>query len=164
MRKVFYLAVFGIALITLTAQARAQQAIFLVRHAEKLDESKDPPLSMPGQARARLLARMLKDTSIRAIYSSPYQRNIKTAEPLARLLKLEPIIIPPGDRNQLINRIRTQNSKDVVLIVGHSDTVPLLLKDLGYSGEISIASNEYDNLFILIPHAKDSPTLLRLRY
>jgi len=48
-----------------------------------LDDSEDTPLSKAGEARAQLLARLLKDAGVTAIYTSQFQRTIKTAEPLA---------------------------------------------------------------------------------
>ena len=42
------------------APAQAQKAVFLVRHAEKVDESEDALLSAAGEARGRALARSLR--------------------------------------------------------------------------------------------------------
>jgi len=49
-------------------------------------------------------------------------------------------------------------------VVGHSNSVPALLKGLGYSAEIKIPETEFDNLFVLIPANDGPPKLLRLRY
>ena len=45
--------------------ANAQQAIFLVRHAEDQRSEKDRPLSDAGRKRALLLASVLKDAGIK---------------------------------------------------------------------------------------------------
>ena len=65
--------------------ADAQQAIFLVRHAEDVRSKDvvDRPLTESGQRRATLLASVLKDAGINAIFTSSLQRAVKTAEPLA---------------------------------------------------------------------------------
>jgi broad specificity phosphatase PhoE len=52
-------------------------------------------LNKKGQQQAQLLAEALKAAPIRAIHSSPLERTIETAEPLARVLKLE-VIPTPG--------------------------------------------------------------------
>ena len=51
-----------------------------------------------------------------------------------------------------------------VLIVGHSNTVPDLLKRLGVKDAITIAESEFDNLFVVVRPASGEPTLIRLRY
>jgi broad specificity phosphatase PhoE len=142
----------------------AQRAVFLVRHADRLDGSEDTALSKAGEARAQLLARLLKEAGITAIYTSHFQRTIKTAEPLATSLHITPISIPADDREGLFKRIRTKNRDDIVLIVGHDSTVPALLKMFGHPADITIAPTEYDNLFVVVPKDGGPPTQLRLRY
>jgi broad specificity phosphatase PhoE len=156
--------VLGAALTSFTSAAYAQRAVFLVRHADRLNDSEDTPLSKAGEARAQLLARMLKDAGITAIYTSQFQRTIKTAEPLARTLKINPVSIPAADREGLFRRIRADNRDGVVLIVGHDSSVPAMLKLLGHPVDIAIAPNEYDNLFMLVPKDTGPPTVLRIRY
>jgi hypothetical protein len=51
-----------------------------------------------------------------------------------------------------------------VLVVGHSNTVPDLLKRLGVKTAVSIGDAEYDNLFVVVRAATGEPTLIRLRY
>ena len=165
MKKSFVALVSLAALITtLSSVAYAQQAVFLVRHADRLDDSQDTPLSKAGEARAQLLARLLKDAGLTAIYTSHFQRTIKTAEPLATSLQIKPVVIPPADSAGLIKRIRTENRADIVLIVGHDRTVPALLKLFGHPVDIAIAATEYDNLFVLVPKDSGPPTVLRMRY
>jgi hypothetical protein len=60
--------------------------------------------------------------------------------------------------------LRSKHVLDTVLFVGHSNTMPALLKALGYSTPIKIPETEYDNLFVVIPKSDGSPTVLRLRY
>jgi len=55
-----------------------------------------------------LLARLLKDGGITAIYTS-VQLTIKTAEPLASALKIKPVSIPIADRGGLFRRIQSEN-------------------------------------------------------
>jgi phosphohistidine phosphatase SixA len=164
MKKSFVALVCLAVVTTVASAAYAQRAVFLVRHADRLDESEDTPLSKAGEARAQLLATLLKDSSISAIYTSQWQRTIKTAEPVASALKIKPVSLPVADREGLFRRLQTENRDDVVLIVGHDRSVPALLKMFGHPEAITIAPAEYDNLFVLVPKDTGPPMVLRLRY
>jgi len=144
--------------------AHAQSAIFMVRHAEKLDESDDPPLSPAGRARAEALAKLVRDAGIKAIYVTQYQRTTLTAAPLAEALGLEPITIHSDASAELIERMRRDHPNDAVLLVGHSGSVPRVLKLLGHAEAIEIGHDEYDSLFIAVPKPGGAPSVLRLRF
>ena len=154
----------AIAILAATAPARAQKAVLLVRHAEKVDESDDPLLSAAGKARARALARHLRTAGVKAIYVTQYKRTGLTAAPLAASAGLEPIVIRSDARQELVDRIRKDHPNDVVLVVGHSDSVPEVLRLLGHPEPVTIGAAEYDNLFVAIPNKGGPPTVLRLRY
>ena len=158
------LALFALAILPLCT---AQQAIILVRHAEKIDDSqygKDTPLSKAGEERARLLAEMLKDAGITAIYASDTVRTRATARPTARELGLEVKNLEQRDPEGAIKRLKKENPKDVVLIVGHADTLPGLLEALGYRRDVDIAANDYSNLFVVIPRVGKAPAVIRVGF
>lgn len=77
--------------------------ILLIRHAENdYVKQKRLPGRMPGihlnekgRAQAQILVEKLKSAPIKAIYSSPLERAMETAEPLASALSLE-VIPRPG--------------------------------------------------------------------
>lgn len=142
----------------------AQHAVLIVRHAEKQTDANEPevPLSEAGKARAKRLAVHLRDAGITAIYATDTVRSRATAAPLAEVLKLD--IATYGPRESLRERLQVEQPAGVVLVVGHSNTVPELLAALGHKGDVRIASAEFDNLFVLIPKKEGAPTLLRLRY
>lgn len=145
--------------------AAAQPLVYLVRHGEKLDHSNDPGLSPAGEARAQRLATMLADAGLRAVYTTPYRRTIAHAAPTAQRLGLAPTVLPARDTEALLARLRAHGSDEAVLVVGHSNTVPALLRGLGYLGEVSIGEDEFDQLFVLMPRAAPvEPALARLRY
>jgi broad specificity phosphatase PhoE len=145
----------------LVATAAAESTIFIVRHGEKADGGgNDPDLSEAGRARAQSLATTLKDSGISAIYTTELKRTQQTTGPLASLLHLEPAIIPAKDTAALVAKLRA--SPGNVLVVGHGNTIPDLIKALGIPTPINIAENDYDNLFVLILDEK--PRLIRLHY
>ena len=141
--------------------AEARQAVFVVRHAEKISEQ-DERLTEAGRARADRLAQILKDSGIAAIYSTDTERTIGTAKPLAEALGQKIRIysaIPP-----LAENLRRDNLRDVVLVVGHSNTVGPILTALGCGETVSITSDEYDNLFLVLPREAGKAALIRLRF
>ena len=160
-------------ILGLVQLADAQQAIFLVRHAEDVRSRDvvDRPLTEAGHRRAMLLATILKDAGINAIFTSTLQRTIKTAEPLAKALQIEPKTLPQlttkfknNDMESFVELLHTQYRENIVFFVGHSNTVPALLKALGHPVEIKIPETEYDNVFVVFPKSDGRPTVLRLRF
>ena len=86
--------------------ANAQAVAFLVRHADRLDWSEDTRLSKAGEERARRLAALLKDAGITTIYTTEFQRTQKTAEPLAQILNIRPMIFHHTDYEGPVERIK----------------------------------------------------------
>lgn len=140
----------------------AQVTVILTRHAEKAaTPPQDPPLSSAGEKRAKLLASMLADAGVNAIYVTEYQRTQQTAAPLAARDHLKPIVIPAADMDTLVKAVRARQT-GVVVIVSHSNTLPALIAALG-GAAVKIADNEYDNLFVLTRDGAKS-SLLQLRF
>jgi 2,3-bisphosphoglycerate-dependent phosphoglycerate mutase len=116
--------------------ANAQTTIFIVRHAEKADATKDTDLSEAGRGRAEALAKILRDTNINAIYTTEFKRTQESE--------------------------KRRGSSGNALVVGHGNTIPDLIKALGITEAINIAENDYDNLFVVV--LAEKPQLLRLHY
>ena len=151
------------------ASAAADQVIFVVRHAERADggagapaAGSDPPLSATGTARAMRLAAMLASADVKHIFTTEFARTRQTAAPLAEATKIKAAAISAKDLPGLAQQVRAAEGN--VLVVGHSNTVPELLTQLGVQPAITIADNEYDNLFVVVRPAAGPPTLIRLRY
>lgn len=148
---------------TVTA-ASAQGPVFLVRHAERADGGasmgSDPDLSTAGRARAEKLAAMLKDTGIRAIYTTEFKRTQQTAAPLAKALGLTPVVVSAKDMKALIAKVTA--SSEPALIVGHSNTVDVAIAALGVTDPVKIGDDEFDNFFIVTRGG--TTALIRLRY
>ena len=154
-----------VALAATTSQVIAQAeptVVYLVRHAEKTDESADPALTAQGIARAAVLADLLSDSGITHIYSSDFVRTRDTAGPLAGRLDLETLIYDPRDLVGMASRLR--NTPGRHLVSGHSNTTPRLVELLGGDPHTAIdEASEYDRLYIvtLLPGGGASSVLLR---
>ena len=160
-RRTFALLVLAASAILTTTSVSGQRAIFLVRHAERVDESTDA-LSSDGERRAERLKDILRDAGVTVVYATELQRTRKTAEPLARALKLD-VHHTPRKADEAVRLLRSKHANDVVLIVGHSNTVPEMLKAFGYEQDVEIAAGEYDNLFLVVC-GEQKPTVIRLKY
>ena len=156
-----------LAAVLLAAPAVAQQAIFVVRHAERADAgtggatmmATDPELSDAGRARAQALAAALKDAKISAIYTTEYKRTRQTAEPLARALGLEITVVPARDMAAMIAKVKSGGN---ALVVGHSNTVGPVIEALGVAEPVKLSDEDYDNLFVVV--RGETPTLVRLHF
>jgi broad specificity phosphatase PhoE len=149
-----------LALLLMPNSAYCQVTVILSRHAEKAaTPPKDPPLTEAGKKRADLLASMLADSGVDAIYVTEYQRTQQTAAPLADRVHVKPTVV--ADTQQLIAAIRARKN-GVVVVVGHSNTLPEIIAGLG-GPKLTIADPEYNNLFVLTVGEANS-SLLRLHY
>lgn len=165
-----------LALTFLPGTASAQASIILVRHAERETGQGDDSLSEAGRQRAERLATLLKDAGVTHVFVSDRRRTLETAQPLARARRLSPVrmAIPAQGRGRItpselqVRATLLAMSKlprtAVVLIVGHSDTVPLFLRRLGHAGAVTIRDDEFDNVFVATPRATRTPAVVRLRF
>src|SRR3984893_14106335 len=114
-------------LLTFAAETHAQnmRTIFLVRHADKVSDDTDAPLSEAGRRRADCLANTLADAQIQQIFTSDLQRTQQTAAPLAEKLHLKPVAIPLSRPDELIDAIRSSKETNV-LVVWHDATLPMI--------------------------------------
>jgi phosphohistidine phosphatase SixA len=139
--------------------------IFLTRHAEKAAAPADNPgLTEAGVRRANALAAMLADSGVTGIYTSEFLRTQATAQPLADRLHVKMNSQIPAGRPEDLARKIVNGSDRVVLVVGHSNTVPKIIQALGAPPVSEITDTEYDNLFVVTIRAKGKASVVRLHY
>ena len=156
-------------------ESQATTTVIFVRHAEKMTDADDPGLTAAGQRRAAELARQLVDADVvpgkgvDAVYSTPYRRTEETARPVADALNLQ--VLPyeatdDADRAEAaMDEIVRDHKGEIILVVGHSDTVPVMIGAMGASKNVPfIEDDEYDNMYIVsIPWFGKTKTI-RVRY
>jgi broad specificity phosphatase PhoE len=148
--------------LPLTAQ-ETPTLVLLVRHAERADDGSDPnpELSETGRARAECLAESLGDAGVDRIFSTTYIRTRRTARPLAERLGLD---IEPYDARGLGDFAETLGAMGgTVLVVGHSNTTPDLVRALGGDPVRPIEHDEYDRLYA-VTVAGDAVTSTLVRF
>jgi broad specificity phosphatase PhoE len=131
--------------------AAEPSAVYLVRHGEKAAVGQDPELTPQGQARAQHIAAILRRAGITAIFSTPTARTQQTAAPLARQLGLTVQPYDPRLPKALVEKVRGLNG--AVLVVGHSNTLPELVRLFGGAPGSDILDDEFDRLYQLLPGA-----------
>ncbi|HAW93531.1 MULTISPECIES: SixA phosphatase family protein [unclassified Arsukibacterium] len=146
----------GAASCALALQVSAN-TIYLVRHAEKQDDSKDPALSVCGQARATALADYFANITLGAVYATPYQRTQQTAAAVADSKKISVNHYDPGKPEQLVQQLSTAAAP--VLVVGHSNTVPELVKLLSGIDVAPLTEQQYNLLYQVQLGAQGSVTI-----
>jgi 2,3-bisphosphoglycerate-dependent phosphoglycerate mutase len=123
--------------------------VYLSRHAEKSKhKSKDPELSEKGKQTARRLAKYLDGISLDQIYSTPYKRTRNTASAVAEAhnLFINELYLPAHEMARLLVQNHVGHN---VLVVGHSNTTPALIEQLGVAEKQSITEDQYGELFIV---------------
>jgi broad specificity phosphatase PhoE len=144
----------------------ASTIVILVRHAEKVGPTGDVPLSGAGHERARVLAHVLGELEIDAIYSTPFARTRQTARPLADAVGLDVTFIDVGATysRSMAAKVRSEHVGDVVVVVSHSNTVPEIIRELGAGPVPTIEDDEYDDLYVVTLTGDGQAKLLSLRY
>jgi len=150
--------------------------VFLIRHAERQDEPRqDPPLTDAGVARSQALARLLSNAGVKAIFTSQFTRTKQTGEPLATKLGLtvtpftlklnpsNPRQIAEESTAEVTNKI-LERSGQSVLVVGHSNSIPDVIKMLGGDTVPTIDERKFDDLFIVTVYAKGKAKVVQMKY
>ena len=133
MRRTILFGLLLVTMVTLKAQESVEKTTtyFLIRHAEKVRENtadKNPDLNDRGFLRAENWKKVLQHISFDVIYSTNFNRTLKTAEPIAKKFNLEPIIYNASKVD--FDLFQAENEGKNVLIVGHSNTVPQFVNGL----------------------------------
>ena len=118
-------------------ESQATTTVVFVRSAEVLPEGgENPGLSAAGQARAEELARVVGDVDVDVT-----------------------------DTESLLRRILTDYKGKVVLVVTHTEPLPVLIRELHGSKKVPpMAATEHDNLYIVSIPWYGKVKTLRLKY
>jgi broad specificity phosphatase PhoE len=140
------------------------KTIIVIRHAEtgSTQHGGDPVLSADGRARALELARTLADTSLRSVYITHYQRNRQTAEPLPNHAGDKPTVIDEVPR--VLDALRAEPWGATALVIGHSNTVPELIRGLTGQALPDTEPIIFDRMWIVTMTRDGATSLLRLHY
>ncbi len=170
---VWLTAMAGLVMISVVAwflSSLSTTTVVVVRHSEKeLGTIDDPPLSQAGEQRAQLLSRLFGEREgpgrIDAIFASDTRRGQRTASPLAGRLGITITTVEASDVVGLARRIRESYRGKRVLVVGHSNTVPEIVRVLSGDERVPpIADDDYSVIYVLTLPSLGPASVLRLSY
>jgi phosphohistidine phosphatase SixA len=118
---------------------------YVMRHLNTPQGVNDPDLTAQGQANAARLASWFENDRPVAIYVSSTKRAQQTAAPLARALGITPKIYDPANTPALIQMVRAEPG--TVLVVGHSNTVPDIVQQLGGVRPAPITHDQFGDIW-----------------
>lgn len=127
-----------------TPDSPAAPSVYVMRHLQKA-EGQDPALSAEGARNAERLASRFAEDRPTAIYVSSTRRARETAAPLAARLGLTGKEYDPRDTPGLVARVKAEAG--TVLVVGHSNTVPEIVAQLGGARPADLAETDYGDIF-----------------
>jgi len=161
----------ALAVVALATGLGAQPStVILVRHAEKAaTPANDPGLTPGGVQRAADLAAALSDAHVTAVITTQLERTKATAKPLADAAKVTPEIVPASSDmaahvNAVVAAVATRKPGDVVLVVGHSNTIPAIITALGGPRMADLCDAQYSGLFVLQLRPNAPPSFVRGKY
>ncbi|WP_129716993.1 phosphoglycerate mutase family protein [Pedobacter sp. SYP-B3415] len=155
--------IFVLICFVLLAGSLHAQTIWVVRHAEKSTAvlTTDPELSETGKLRAEALTRLLETEKITQVYSTPFKRTRATVAGVATGSDVE--IRSYQNVSELAATVSTHNAEEKILIAGHSNTVPDILRALGAEFKPKDLSDEdYDYIFKIV--RKDNRVTLTTKH
>ena len=136
--------------------------IFLVRHAEK-EAGYDPVLTADGEARAARLANYMDEIGVDQVWSSDTRRTRSTAAPSANTAGLDVQIYDVDAMEDFAASL--QDMSGTILVVGHSNTTPVLAAMLtGRDEGPWFDEADYESLFRIEFNRRDEALSFQMSY
>ena len=135
---------------------------YLIRHAEKVRTNKsdrDPALNEKGIIRALNWKEFFIDKGISKIYSTNYKRTLETVKPIKEALGLNTILYSPSNIDY--KNFISSNKGEIVLVVGHSNTIPDFVNEL-INDQVYTQIDDLNNSNLYIVNLCDSSISHRL--
>ena len=141
----------ALLLLTLAAcfpvapQVPVGPSYYVMRHLDTQPGVRDAELTAQGQSNARMLVEWFRNDPPAVIYVSSTRRAQQTAAPLAAALRLTPKVYDPANTPALVQMVRAETG--TVLVVGHSNTVPDIVQQLGGTRPEPIGETQFGDIW-----------------
>ena len=161
--NIFKTALGALACLLVSSGVNAQETVFVIRHAEQeLTGLIDAGLRPEGLERAADWATILRPSGLDLVVTSKVQRSRITGAIIAEALEVPRVEFSRGASLALAEFLRENYPEDVILVVGHSGTIPAVLRGFGYADTFPISESAYGWLFIVTPLENSPPAVARL--
>ena len=145
--------------------------VFLLRHAERLPDPADD-LAPDGVERAKLLARMLADSSVHIAFCSDRIRTQHTIEPLRKLpganIKRVDVAIDPNHIpdyvQKIVAKVKALKESAVAIIVSHDAAIRPIVQGLTGRTVDDVTGQQFDKLFVLSVSKTGTGNVSLIRY
>jgi phosphohistidine phosphatase SixA len=160
----------AVALIFGSVLSAQPSTVILVRHAEKAaTPANDPLLTSAGTQRAADLAAALSDAHVNVVITTQFERTKATAKPTADAAKVAPVVVAATSDivahvNAVVAAVAARQPGDVVLVVGHSNTIPAIITALGGPKMYELCDTQYSGLFVPQLRSNGPPSFVRGKY
>ncbi len=138
--------------------AAAEPTTYVVRHFDTPKGEKDPDLLPQGAARAEALARWFRGKRLCAILVTQYKRTRQTAAPTAAGRSIAIQSYDAADTAGVVARAKA--SACPVLIVGHSNTVPDIVAQLGGARPADLKHEDFGDVWTVTNGKTDRVTII----
>ena len=151
------------ACLLASSSVNAQEAVFVIRHAEdELTGKIDRGLRPEGLERAADWATILRPSRLDLIVTTEIERSRVTGKIIAEALEVPRVEFNRGASSGIAIFLRENYPEDVILVVGHSETIPSMLRSFGYPDPFKISRSAYGWLFIVTPLENGPPAVATL--
>lgn len=138
------------ALATSGAAAPPAPTIYVMRHLDTPEGVRDPDLTAAGRRHAAALVRWFAGKPLATIYVSDFKQTRQTVAPLATKRGLTPKLYDPADNAAIVRKARAERTP--VLIVGHSNTVPDIVEQLGGPRPAPLHHPDFGDIWTIAPN------------
>lgn len=131
-------------------QVKLGPSYYVMRHLHTPAGAANPDLTAEGQRAAATLPQWFAGDPPRVIYVSNTRRAQQTAAPLAAAYGITPRIYDPANTPALVQMVQAETG-GAVLVVGHSNTVPDIVEQLGGTRPAPLTHEDFGDIWHITP-------------
>jgi broad specificity phosphatase PhoE len=143
-----FLLLLAMLFLNISFGQKSTTTYYFIRHAEKIDNSKNPELSKSGLGRAALWNKIFSEIDLDKIYSTDFHRTLQTGFPLAKSKKIT--IEKYDPKTIVIKNFKKETLGKKVLVIGHSNTIPDFINQIiDENSYADMDDSTFGNLYIV---------------